>query len=411
MKTINVNVPDDYDVPHSIYSDDAHKIITIGDIMFVKGMHLISENNPQHQKEIDYIKGNHEVEVKALHQKLVDTTEQFKQQIESMMNMNRNLQEHNDKIAREHMLQIHNMTIENMKKIDELRKEKDDVIKSSGTNHENLINKIDSLFGSGNSIDNVEKGNFGEDYVTNYITTEYPDSELDDVSGETAHGDCIWKLNAHSFSCLVEVKNVAHSRNLDVNKFIRDVDINTSNGLVNCGLFVSLKTDNIPNKGKFKCELLNGFPILYVSGIWKNPVLLSFALRTIQCLRIMNKDSQADIDTTFINEFVGNIYENLIKEQNLINDMRKSIEQMNVLIQKAQANITKSIKYVEDCITRQGISVSVQNDDETIDFYVEKVVEYKKEHDRWPKMADIGFPKGNKEFNFRQVITMAKENM
>jgi hypothetical protein len=84
---------------------------------------------------------------------------------------------------------------------------------------------------------------------------------------------------------------------------------------------------------------------------------------------------------------------------------------MNVLIQKAQANITKSIKYVEDCITRQGISVSIQNDDETIDFYVEKVLEYKKEHDRWPKMADVGFPKGNKEFNFRQVIAMAKENV
>jgi hypothetical protein len=46
----------------------------------------------------------------------------------------------------------------------------------------------------------------------------------------------------------------------------RDMILNTKDKSCNCGLFVSLKTETIPNKGKFKLEFLNNFPIIYVSN-------------------------------------------------------------------------------------------------------------------------------------------------
>ena len=163
-----------------------------------------------------------------------------------------------------------------------LRDEKDAIIdslrsKEMESNIE-IIQKIDSLLGNGNNLDNIEKGNFGEQFVTQAICNEFPESIIDDVSGETAHGDCIWKMDSGSFRCLVEVKNVAQSKNLDVGKFVRDMNIQLANGEANCGIFVSLKTDNIPNKGKFKLEYIQNYPVIYVSGVWKNYIVFTFTI-------------------------------------------------------------------------------------------------------------------------------------
>ena len=56
-------------------------------------------------------------------------------------------------------------------------------------------------------------------------------------------------------------------RPTEIQKFERDMLINTKDKSCNCGLFVSLKTETIPNKGKFKLEFLNNFPIIYVSNM------------------------------------------------------------------------------------------------------------------------------------------------
>ena len=48
MKKVDIYVPKDYDVPHSMYTDNAHNVITVGDIMFSKCDDVILENNPSH---------------------------------------------------------------------------------------------------------------------------------------------------------------------------------------------------------------------------------------------------------------------------------------------------------------------------------------------------------------------------
>ena len=130
-----------------------------------------------------------------------------------------------------------------------------------------LNGKLDSLLGKGNSIHNAMKGDFGESVVSNQILKWFPVSEIEDTSGDTAKGDLLWKLNDEEFRALVEVKNVQTVRPSEVQKFERDMLINSKNNICNCGLFVSLKTESIPNKGKFKLEFINNVPVIYVSNI------------------------------------------------------------------------------------------------------------------------------------------------
>lgn len=398
MKTVEVNVPDSYEVPETLCTQDAHKVITIGDIMYTKGVPFLMENDPQQSKIVQDVSDKHEVEMKYMQDKLDQLTNSHGEQVRSMMHMNNSLQE-----------QIERMSREYTRVNSQIRDEKDAVIdtlraKESESNIE-IIQKIDSLLGSGNTLDNIEKGNFGEQFVTQAIYNEFPESVIDDVSGETAHGDCIWKMDSGSFRCLVEVKNVAQSKNLDVGKFVRDMNSQLSNGEANCGIFVSLKTDNIPNKGKFKLEYIQNYPVIYVSGVWKNPIVFTFTMRLMKYIIQHHEHNDNQVDVIHIQEYMIKTYGSIIKQQEFIQDMRKIIDRTNLMIQKAQKNITESILYMEETMTRHGIS---HDSDGTYDDVIDKIIKFKEVNGRWPTASNCGISKNEYNCSFKDLLQRAK---
>lgn len=398
MKKVDVYVPLDYDVPSSMFTENAHNVITVGDIMYNRCDDIMIQNNPEHARRVDEERTKHHVEMEVLRKKLEMSDEQHRTQVKHFMDMNASLQR-----------QIQQSYEDKAKLSQELSREKEELKdRQIESNHE-IIQKIDSLFGSGNAIDNIEKGNFGEEYVCNTITHEFPEATVDDVSGETAHCDWMWKMDSNSFRCLVEVKNVAQGRNLNVEKFVRDMNINIANGEANCGMFVSLKTETIPNKGRVKLEYIQNSPVIYVSGVWKNPIVLQYTLRMMKHIQQHN-DAHARGDVIHVQEFVTKTYNTIAREQSHINELRKLVDRMNLLIQKSQKNLSESLYYIEANMVKHGIELS---DGGCADYenHVDAIVQYRATTGRWPLSSkEVNLSQHiNKNMTFKNLLQAAKE--
>ena len=196
----------------------------------------------------------------------------------------------------------------------------------------NTLVKLESLIGKGSTIDNAQKGNFGEEFVNKHILNWYPESNIIDKSHEDKKGDMHWFMDNIEFKCLVEVKNVQYVRPEDISKFKRDMKETIINDGINCGLFVSLKTDTIPNIGKFSVEYINAVPIIYVSGIYIEVELLRFAFSVIIKLAMLYiKSSQFqeksdDYNNKFEND-AKTFISDLFNEWNKLHIIHKSNEE------------------------------------------------------------------------------------
>ena len=212
-----------------------------------------------------------------------------------------------------------------------------------------LAGKIESLLGKKNDVHNAAKGDFGESLVQTQISYFYPQSTMDDVSGDTAKGDLLWKLLDDSFKCLIEVKNVQYVRRNDVEKFERDLKINLNNDTCNCGLFVSLKTDAIQSKGCFHFEFFEGVPVIYVSNIIQNTNILRIACEIlIDVQQMMSKYKETnvlkkdEIKESFQN-LVSSILPLLLHSSKNISGMKQSCEDLLQSIKIQESNINQSI--------------------------------------------------------------------
>lgn len=209
-------------------------------------------------------------------------------------------------------------------------KERIKVLEESTTQAMSLSGKLDSLLGKKSSLDNATKGDFGENIVYNQLLHYFPQSVVDDVSGTTAKGDILWKMNDDTFKCLVEVKNVQHVRPSDIQKFERDIQINGENGNCNCGLFVSLKTETIPSKGKFHFEFVRNMPILYVSNVYEDLEILRLAFHIIlniqNCVLVKQHDNMSQDEQHAIIEFVHNLHIKMKRSLKNINNMKSACE-------------------------------------------------------------------------------------
>lgn len=416
MKYIEVSVPDDFDTPESVKSNDAHKVITIGDMLYTKGFKFLSDNDPHMVNKIHTLKAQHISELQAAESKFASRTASNDDHMKNLMSINTSLQSQLERQSSEYINSVRSIRHESNEMTSRLYNEKDILQAKVTENNDGILGKIDSLLGNGNTIDNIEKGNFGEDYVTTTITHEFPDASVDDVSGETAHCDCVWRMDSGAFRCLVEVKNVAQSKNISIDKFVRDMNINISNGEATCGIFVSLKTDTIPNKGRFKLEYLQGCPIIYISGVWKTPIVLPFALRMMRC--IVQNMKNDNVDTLHTHEYITKTYNTIIREQSIINDLRKGVDRINMLIQKSQKNLTESMVYIEETMTKNGISTvhespcSSDTGDCDKESLIETLTEYYRNNNKWPTANSSGIPKHDyKLFTFKALLQEAKQKL
>ena len=122
---------------------------------------------------------------------------------------------------------------------------------------------VNKFFGGTNS----EKGTGGEYIIYNMLVTEsrYTDALVEDVHGQTAKGDILFKWR--KIACMFEVKNKQVLTNADMEKFERDVKSLAANNTINCAVFVSLLTGVFPGRTRdiMQVDICERIPVIYLN--------------------------------------------------------------------------------------------------------------------------------------------------
>lgn len=129
---------------------------------------------------------------------------------------------------------------------------------------EKTLAPLSKLYGgSGTS---QEKGQIGEEMIYQELKNNpvYSNGTVIKTAGQTAMGDLrfLWKR----LKCLIEIKNKQRITQDDVNKFHRDLRSEHASQRINCAVFVSLHTKDIPNMNSqpLKFDIVNNIPVIYI---------------------------------------------------------------------------------------------------------------------------------------------------
>ena len=386
-----LSLPDDYVLSKRLVSsspDVIAKIIEIGEFVYFEARQAIE--NKQMEIEIDEIKKEYELQKRIAVESEAAKTQLVLDTMEHMRNNYENQSSH-------------------ILKLQEKLSEK------SSEAQQNVISKIESLLGSGNSTDNITKGDFGENYVLEIIEEMFPKSHMEDVSGNTASGDLLWNID--ELKCLVEVKNVAQSRNLNVDKFVRDVGLNVNRGKANCGLFVSLKTETIPTKGRMKLEFVNGVPVLYIANVFKSPYLLKYTLTMMkefqESMGKVSNSSEEDL-TSFITHF-NSLKVKFEEQASMIENIRKNVDTLQINVSKMQKSIEILIRdHAYQMRNYQHVSSDEPEESKVVtrETCVAKIISYYNEHGKMPTGKESGITEYHRRvYKFSSLIEEAQRTV
>lgn len=360
--------------------EEQQKVIEIGEYVYFNGLKLYNSDELDkeiyaNKKRLEEIRNQHE---NQLHNHTTMVREQYESIVESKQ-----------ELINSKLLEIEDLK-ERIKKLEE---ENCQALSLSG--------KLDSLMGKGNTVDNAMKGDFGESIVANQIQHWYQTSEIEDKSAETAKGDLHWKLN-DDFCALVEVKNVQFVRPSEIQKFERDISINIKDSSCNCGIFISIKTETIPGKGKFKLEFFEGHPIIYVSNVLNDLNTLRFALDSLYNIHMKMKEyyTKDTNESTFqfendIIEFIQNLYNKLSVMSSNINQMKQSVEALNNCLNIEENNIKELCSNIIHIRSKNDILKHIELEYKTNckQDLKEKILRdmrlFQKENGRVPMMSDM----------------------
>jgi hypothetical protein len=243
------------------------------------------------------------------------------------------------------------------------------------------VNDIDqSFFKFFNKFEsgNVEKGNFGEKFINNYLYDKFSNCQIEDTHKSTSFGDLLFTHD--NLKLLVESKNVSSIRKEDISKFYKDIEIRTKNDEINSALFISLNNCSLPNNSKFfSFEIKNKVPIVFINNVFNQTELIRISI----------------ILLNYITKFIENYTDN-ISVQNIINDLESSIHLINKqfeyidndkkLITKFQQNIVNKekdlnqlLKIILDSIKSNKINTNEKFSDHTFEQLI-SLLKKEKEH-------------------------------
>jgi hypothetical protein len=163
-------------------------------------------------------------------------------------------------------------------------------------------------------------GVVGEEMIENWMRELFNNAEVTNQSQLTAKGDLHVKINNKTF--LIEIKNKTVIFKTDIDKFIRDVSENAN--IINGGLFISINTPAIPNKGDFSLEYIGDIPVIYLYVSDKST--LRVAIKTL--LFLNNKSDAIALTMTINNTYnkINAMLSNHVGIEKSINDLRSLTE-------------------------------------------------------------------------------------
>jgi hypothetical protein len=179
---------------------------------------------------------------------------------------------------------------------------------------------------------NTEKGRVGENMVTAFLGT-IPGTKISDKSDVAMCSD-IW-LEYGNTNILIECKNVKAVKKSEIDKFYRDVRMNSVDGAIFISIISNVK---IPHKHAFDVEILDGkTPCIFITGFENNQFVLYAAM---QWLKLFKENCSKSDGTVMKNLLVGVLTE-WRKQLTWIQKHKRMIQQMidDVAQTEAQMNL------------------------------------------------------------------------
>jgi len=199
--------------------------------------------------------------------------------------------EHKNKLESE--LQLRNETIKQLQQrlLDSLQNKEDQRIQLIQNREDQRIQLIDANISQLNDkfskyfnkifTVNTEKGEYGEEFVQNFLIDKFSGAKIIDTHKETATGDIIFHFN--NLKTLIEVKNVQQVKPTEIEKFYRDIQVKKDE--INSALFISLNDTNLVKGQKLiHFEIKHNIPIFMLSNVFNTPENIRLAIVIIQYL-------------------------------------------------------------------------------------------------------------------------------
>ena len=218
---------------------------------------------------------------------------------------------------------------------------------------------------------NTEKGNFGENFIENYLTDKFTNSKIIDCSKEFAKGDIFFVFN--QMKTLIESKNVVTLKKDDIDKFYRDIQVRVSKNEINSALLISLNNTNLINGMKhINFEIRYGIPIIMISDVFNNTEFIRFAILILNYLienGYANNESD-DEKIYFVINSLNEIFMSFKYQLNLLqNDKNMLIkfEESFVKREKDIYNIDKLLKNIFSKFPEYNINQKINNNSQNND--------------------------------------------
>jgi len=217
-------------------------------------------------------------------------------------------------------------------------------------NIDNSINQLNQKFSDYFQkifTSNTEKGEYGEEFVQNYLIDKFSGSSIIDTHKDTANGDLMFHFN--TLKTLIEVKNVQQVKQTEIDKFYRDIQIRKDE--INSALFISLNDTNLIKGQKIiHFEIKYNIPIFMISNAFNNPENIRLAIIITQYLinhnfiiDNKNKDNKEENKQIFqlLITAINEIFEYIqIQKASLAND--------TALLQKMQDSFKKRESHINN---------------------------------------------------------------
>ena len=224
--------------------------------------------------------------------------------------------------------------------------------------------------------DTATKGSNGENKIQEIIKSYYNESIIVDTSGTAHSGDLLFTLS--NLKCLIEVKNKKHITEGDISKFLSDVENNSKE--INCALFISLISSNIPTKGNFYIEIKNSLPIIYIYTYDNSSIL--FAIETLVFLtnKFINITKKSRTEQQLSDETIALIYNNfntMKYESDRINGIIIHLEKQIAQLKISKKNLNGRVNNIKDFYNKYEKLEPINEKENAL----KKVLETEKKHE------------------------------
>jgi hypothetical protein len=241
------------------------------------------------------------------------------------------------------------------KKIIEISKYKDE------SNYYNITQNLDVLNNKFTTYfekifrENTAKGAFGENFIQNYLSDKFSNSQIINTAKETASGDIIFIFD--NLNLLIESKNVQTLKKDDIDKFYRDIEVRSAKNDINSALLVSLNDTNLVNGHRiFHFEIKNNIPIIMISNVFNNNEFIRMAIMILNNL-IKKNIFQNNFDTdeekiTILIKAINQLFDNIKQQISLLENDKILITKLQESYNKREAEIFNTNKIFTELFSK-----------------------------------------------------------